>query len=366
MKDLMLYYHVPFCVSKCAYCAFYSTPQWDEPLLDSYTEALIRQTEGFEGSEGFLVTSVYFGGGTPTVLGALRLCRVLDAVKRCFKLKNGAEITLEANPKTVTYDDLCILRKAGFNRLSLGAQSFNDPTLRLLNRPHTADDFVACFKNARLAGFNNVSVDLIFALPNENEDALSYSVSRLIELKPKHISVYGLSLEEGTPLFENKEKYAFPAEDGEERQYCTLCKLLRDSGYSHYEISNFALDGYEAKHNTGYWKRVPYFGFGAGAHSFFRNRRFKTPRDVTAYTEKTKLGFLSPTDYENAEEITEAEAREEEIMLSLRLAEGAPIALEKVPSVIFETGCGVYENGRLSLTEKGFRVSNAIIGMLMN
>ncbi len=365
-KDLMLYFHIPFCISKCAYCAFYSTPKWDEALLDRYTNALISQVAAFVNSDDYKVSSVYFGGGTPTVLGAERLCRVLDAVKTAFLLYEDAEITLEANPKTIDEDGLKILRANGFNRLSLGAQSFNDSTLKLLNRAHTAADFEACFKSARNAGFDNINADLIFALPNESPEMLEYSIDRLSSLKPEHISVYGLSIEDGTPLFLRKKEYAFPTEEGEEAQYDMLCKKLNFAGYIHYEISNFAFKGKEARHNTGYWKRVPYFGFGAGAHSFFEGRRFSTPASITDYIEKSADGFLSPTDYAVAPIISATEAEEERIMLGLRLNEGVQIDESCVPPIITKQGLGVYQNGVLALTERGFRVSNTLINMILN
>lgn len=356
---LQLYFHIPFCVSKCAYCAFFSRPDCSDALMSEYTAALIRQTKAFP-AEKYKVSSVYFGGGTPTVLGATRLSSVLKAVLERFDVAENAEITFEANPKTVSLADLCTLKAAGFNRVSLGAQSFNDETLRLLGRAHTAADFTACYRNVRRAGFENVSADLIFALPNESTDKLVYSVKTLVGLEPEHISVYGLSVEEGTPLWRQKESLSFPDEDEEERQYNTLCRILADGGYEHYEISNFAKPGYAAQHNVGYWKRIPYFGFGAGAHSFYESRRFCTENDIAAYIENSKRGFLVPTGFDAAKPLSATEAQEERIMLGLRLAEGVRLDAA-VPPYITEGGFAVYENGRLSLTEKGFRVSNAII-----
>lgn len=366
LKDLMLYFHIPFCISKCAYCAFYSIPGWDEALLDSYTDALINQVFAFENSGDYKILSVYFGGGTPTILGAERLCRVLAAVKERFCIDSQAEITLEANPKTVDETGLRALKEGGFNRLSLGAQSFNDSTLRLLNRAHTAADFQERFASARRAGFDNISADLIFALPNENIKMLENSVNKLISLAPEHISVYGLSIEEGTPLYLRKKEYAFPTEEGEEAQYEMLCKLLGEAGYSHYEISNFATVGKEARHNTGYWKRIPYFGFGAGAHSFFNERRFATPASIADYIAKASGGLLAPTDYHSSKPVSAAEAEEERIMLGLRMKEGVKIDESRVPPIIIKQGLGVYQNGVLALTERGFRVSNTLINMILS
>lgn len=363
MKKLMLYYHFPFCLSKCAYCAFFSKAGIGDETVEEYTKALISQTEGFP-TDGIEVTSVYFGGGTPTVAGEKRLCEVLGAVKKRFSLSENAEITVEANPKTVSANGLRALRKAGFNRLSIGAQSFNDGTLKLLERPHNAADFVRCFEDARNAGFDNISADLIFALPGESTDMLMHSVRSLIELKPEHISVYGLSVEEGTPLWRKKESLSFPDEEEEERQYFLLCEALAKAGYSHYEISNFARPGYESRHNTGYWKRTPYFGFGAGAHSFYENRRFSSPCDIDAYIRESSHGCFAPTGFSSAAEISEAEAVEERIMLGLRLSEGVRID-GVIPPELTENGLAALKNGRVCLTEKGFRVSNAIIALFI-
>ncbi len=355
-KPLMLYYHIPFCISKCAYCAFYSKPCTDTATKEAYKCALIKQTAELE-YHGESVVSVYFGGGTPTVMGCEALCEVLEAVKARFSLAKDAEITVEANPKTVDFDGLLLLRKAGFNRLSLGAQSFNDRTLSLLERAHSSADFVQCFSDARRAGFDNISADLIFALPNESTEDFLYSLNTLISLSPEHISVYGLSLEEGTRLYREQNKYSFPDENEEERQYSALCEVLCRAGYVHYEISNFAKAGYESRHNSGYWKRIPYFGFGAAAHSFYGGKRFASVADIDTYISKPELTEL--------EEIDEAAAEEERIMLGLRLAEGIEYPFEKVPGYLFDEGY-IKKIGRcIALTEKGFRVSNRIISLLI-
>jgi len=364
MQNLMLYYHIPFCLSKCAYCSFYSVPKADEELKAKYTEALIRQTAGFYDKDKHLVSSVYFGGGTPSVLGCDNLARVLNTVLQSFTLARDAEITAEVNPCTVDRQGLYLLKSAGFNRLSIGAQSFNDKTLKLLNRAHSAEDFVKCYETARDAGFTNISADLIFGLPNETAEDLTYSLERLIGLAPEHISVYNLSIEENTPLFFKKDSYIFPNEDEEEKQYELLCGVLAKAGYKHYEISNFAKAGYEAQHNSGYWEGVPYFGFGAGAHSFYQNRRFDTKRDITAFINSAYGTALAPTRFDEAVELTEEELEEERIMLGLRLSKGVKIK-SPVPKYLIDTGLATYSNGTLALTEKGFRVSNAIIGMFI-
>ena len=364
MKDLMLYFHIPFCVSKCAYCSFYSIPKAKEELKEEYATALIRQTKLFENSDKYTVRSVYFGGGTPTVLGVDRLEKVFNSVFKTFNVINNAEVTIEVNPCTVDKQWLSLLKSIGVNRLSIGAQSFNDKTLKLLNRAHSADDFLRCYSQARKVGFSNISADLIFALPNETLADFTHSVNSLIELKPEHVSIYGLSVDEGTPLFKNKSSYAFPSEDEEEQQYEVLCELLKMAGYSHYEISNFSLPNYESKHNCGYWQRMPYFGFGAGAHSFFKCRRFEAARDVLAFIKNSHISFTAPTNYDTSVPLSEVEAEEERIMLGLRLKRGVEIT-KPVPKYLLDNGLVKKHGNTVSLTERGFRVSNSIIAMLI-
>lgn len=363
MEKLQLYYHFPFCLSKCAYCSFFSRAGVNDETIARYTDAVISQTKGFD-ARGYEICSVYLGGGTPTVAGAGRLAAILDCAHGSFKFSRDAEITVEANPKTVDLDGLSLLKSAGVNRLSIGAQSFNDDTLRLLNRPHTAKDFVRCFDLARKAGFDNISADLIFALPGENAERLMHSVRSLISLAPEHISVYGLTVEEGTPLWDKKESLSFPDEDEEERQYFLLCEELSKAGYGHYEISNYAKPGFESRHNIGYWKRTPYFGFGAGAHSFYKSRRFFTSCDIEAYIDNVRRVKALSAAFAEAKVIDDAEAEEERIMLGLRLSEG--IALDRrVPRRLIDEGLVAYKDGRVRITEKGFRVSNSIISQLI-
>ncbi|MBR6593967.1 MAG: radical SAM family heme chaperone HemW [Clostridia bacterium] len=363
-KKLMLYFHIPFCLSKCAYCAFFSAPCTDEALKAEYTDALIRQLTSFENAKDYSVSSVYFGGGTPTVLGPDRLVSVLSAAREVFCLEENAEITVEANPKTVTRDCLYSLRQGGFNRLSIGVQSFNNGTLKKLNRAHSAEDAVECFAMARSAGFDNISADLIFALPDEDVSELRHSLDSLIALRPAHISVYGLSIEAGTPLEQNYSSYSFPNEEEEERQYELVCRTLKAAGYGHYEISNFALPNKEARHNTGYWERTEYFGFGAAAHSFFKGKRFSSIAHTERYIALTKEGYLAPTDFDSSAVLSKTDAEEERVMLGLRLSHGVELDRGHVPDMLLREGLAEYSEGRVRLTEKGFRVSNAIIGIL--
>ncbi len=301
------------------------------------------------------------------MLGIDRLCKLLEAVKSKFKLEHDCEITIEVNPKTVDYDGLAKLREVGFNRLSVGVQSANDEMLRSIGRIHSFGDAVDCIENAKAVGFDNISADIIFALPSLTLDVLRDSVIKIMSTDVSHISAYSLQLEEGTPLYNRREDLSLPTEEAEEEQYNLLCALLSGNGFSHYEISSFCKDGKRSRHNLSYWKRVEYFGFGASAHSFYNNRRFSNVSDVNEYIRLTNIGLFAPTDYDKAQPISSDEALEESILLGLRTADGAliPDRAVKAAKQVSNLGYGSFVNGILALNSKGFRVSNAIIGKII-
>ncbi len=355
-KGLSLYVHFPFCVKKCAYCAFFSVPSNDETLFDSYAESCVRDIKAIPKS---VISTVYFGGGTPTVLGEKRLAKVLDAVFACHTVTENAEITTEANPGTVNADGLRTLRESGFNRLSLGLQSANDETLRRLGRIHDFRKFCDCYDDAAKF-FDNISVDVMFALPNDDPKPTFDFVK---ELSPKHISAYSLILEENTPLFKKQKDYVFPSEDEEEEQYAYLCAALSD--YEHYEISSFAKKGYESRHNSAYWKRSDYIGIGPAAHSFWKNRRFSCPNDIRSFINGPSFPF--DTDFETSPEISQEEAEEERVLLGLRLAEGVTIPQSAYGTAqkFVDAGYATLDNGVFAMNEKGFRISNYIISNIL-
>ena len=359
-ETVSLYLHFPFCVKKCAYCAFFSEPCRDEELKDEYAKALIRRIESMPQ---FGVKTVYFGGGTPTLMGPKRLCAVLDAVTGRCRVNRDAEITVEANPGTVDAEALASLASGGFNRISLGMQSANDRTLSLLGRIHNNGDFLRCFDDAAKC-FDNISVDMIFAVPGDEE---AETLEQIRRIAPKHVSAYSLMLEEGTPLYARRHEYVFPDEDAEEAQYDTICRALRDEGYTHYEISSFALPGYESKHNTVYWERGEYIGLGPGAHSFYKGRRFSVEKDTKKFIRNSCLPFLSDTDFESESPITPEEAEEERIMLGLRLKKGVMLKGKRLKAAAdaAKRGYGDIKNGVFALNEKGFRVSNAVIAKIL-
>lgn len=355
-NGLSLYVHFPFCVKKCAYCAFFSVPVNRDEIFDAYTDACVRNISSVPKS---VISTIYFGGGTPTVIGEKRLCRVLDAIYSSHSVSLGAEITVEANPGTVTPDRLKTLSENGVNRLSLGLQSANDETLKRLGRIHDRRKFFDCYNDASRY-FDNISVDVMFSLPDDDPSPTFEAVK---ELSPKHISAYSLILEENTPLFNDRAKYAFPSEDEEERQYELLCSAFSD--YEHYEISSFAKKGYESRHNSAYWKRSEYIGIGAAAHSFWKNRRFSYPNDIDGFIKSDVFPHF--TDFETAHEITADEAEEERILLGLRLAEGVSLdeTMMKQAEKFVSAGYAAINNGVFALNEKGFRISNYIISDLL-
>ena len=365
MNNIALYFHIPFCVKKCDYCAFYSLAGQDERLKQEYFDSLLRQLSFLDTEK--TVSSVYFGGGTPPTLGIGRLCKLLSAVKERFTLAKDCEITVEVNPKTVDIYGLTELRRVGFNRLSVGVQSANDAILASIGRIHSFSDAVECIANAHKAGFDNISADIIFALPSMTLDDLKNSVELIMSTNVTHISAYSLQLEEGTPLYNRREGLIFPTEGEEESQYELLCEALKANGFTHYEVSSFCKDGKRSRHNLAYWKRQEYFGFGASAHSFYGGRRFSNIADVNKYIELSKHGLYAPTDQKLACVIDEREALEESIMLSLRTSDGAliPPTAHDAAIRIASLGYGSFQDGVLALNSRGFRVSNAIISEII-
>ena len=281
-----IYIHIPFCRSRCSYCDF-ATGAYEGALAESYVRALVREIEAFEGaSPREAADTVYFGGGTPSLLTPAQVSRVLDAVRRRFDVDERAEVTLEMNPGTVTTDCLRALREAGVNRASFGAQTFDDRELRRLGRTHTADDTRKTLDGLREAGFDNVSFDLIAGLPGQTLEAWSRNLEEALRLSPEHLSLYLLEVHEGTPLAEQirEGRYAPPDPDLAAEMYRLMAGRTLEAGYEQYEISNFCLPGRESRHNLKYWTGAPYFGFGCSAHSFDgRAARWSNERDARAY-----------------------------------------------------------------------------------
>lgn len=321
---ISFYVHIPFCRRKCYYCDFNSYAGL-EHLFKPYIEALLREISclanlyGPEAGE-----SLYFGGGTPSLLPPELIRAVVEGLKENFGLLPGAEITLEANPGTVDKAFLEALLEIGVNRLSLGAQSFNEGELALLGRIHSPEEIEKAFREAREAGFGNVNLDLIYGLPAQSLDSWRVTLEKALELEPEHLSLYALTLEEGVPLAQRIASGELPApdEDLAAEMYCLAEELLEKAGYEHYEISNWAKPGFACRHNIRYWLNLPYLGFGAGAHSFRGDMRWHNVLHPGEYIEILSApeitGFPSPVACE-VEKITPAIEMAETVILGLRL-----------------------------------------------
>ena len=363
VHSLGLYLHIPFCKAKCIYCDFYSLPHSEE-RMDAYAAALRRDLiRRAPDAKDYTVDTVYFGGGTPSYLGAERLCRILETVFAHYRVEKAAEITTEANPDSAR-DAVALrqLRSAGFNRISLGMQSASDDELRLIGRVHTHRETVEAVSAARAAGFDNLSLDLIYGLPEQTAARWQENLRAAIALQPEHLSCYGLKIEEGTPLFFKKDGLFIPDDDAQAEEYLAAVGLLEEAGYRQYEISNFARPGRASRHNLKYWTMQEYLGFGPGAHSDFGGRRFAYARDLSAYIR-------------GEEHLSESacpaprEREEERVMLALRTAQGLDLSTlgedtreaEAVLEECARHGLAQGGNGRWRLTPQGFLVSNAVI-----
>lgn len=371
-KKLGIYVHIPFCKSKCEYCDFYSIGGGrDRRVTDDYLQALADHIrEAGRLAPEYLVDAVYFGGGTPSFFGADNLEKILDEIHKSFRLSIEAEITLEANPDSVTLQSMKKLVRAGFNRISIGVQSDDDAMLKKLGRPHNFHQAKQAMTFARQAGFGNISLDLMYGLPNQTLTAWKETVLRIVGLRPEHISCYALKVEEGTPLWSYKDLANLPDDDTQADMYLAASDILRDYGYEHYEISNFAKKDFRSKHNMKYWTGGEYLGFGPTAASDFAGKRFTIVRDLHGYIDgiAKKETVLS-----ECEPIPPRERAGEYVMLRLRTSDGIsaeeyerqylmPFApLEKAMKRFEEKGFAVYENERWRLTERGWLVSNQII-----
>lgn len=348
-----LYIHVPFCRRKCAYCDFYSLAA-SEDIIECYVKAVIRNIK----AQSRRYDTVYFGGGTPTLLSAEQVFRILSAAD----IAEGAEISAEANPDSADTEKLSGFRSAGIDRLSVGVQSFDGRELAALGRLHSPAQAENAVKNARRAGFENISLDIMLGIPYQTAETLSETLKRTAELSPEHISAYMLKLEEGTPLAEDPDLINKAADsDTLADLYLQTVNSLEGFGYGQYEISNFSKKGFECRHNLKYWRCEDYIGIGAAAHSCADGKRFAVPRDMVGFIDNERQPVIILDD--------DPCTTEEKMMLSLRLAEGFPISeagenserILKAAKPLEANGFLTIGNGSISLTAKGFLVSNEII-----
>lgn len=363
-----LYLHVPFCDGKCPYCDFYSRPA-DEEMMDAYAAAVKRTLLSYRSHTDRPVSSLYLGGGTPSLLGSRRLSDLLLWIRRIFPVLPGAEITLEANPTRDLSEVLAGAAEGGVNRVSIGLQSANDRELRFLGRKHSAWDVSRAAGQVRRAGIAALSLDLMLALPQQREEDIARSVSFCRENGADHVSAYLLKVEEGTPFGQKREQLQLPDDDRAADLYLFTCRSLEENGYRQYEISNFSRPGREGRHNLCYWHDEEYLGIGPGAHSFFEGRRFYYPRDLTAFLR----GEDPVSDGEGG-------SLPEYVMLGLRLTEGlkretmaarfgpdgarAFDALQEKARRYRPTGLLQPDEHRIALTPAGFLVSNELISEL--
>jgi oxygen-independent coproporphyrinogen-3 oxidase len=367
-EPLELYIHIPFCKRKCNYCDFLSF-SGKEYCVWNYLDALIRDLVRYGGQT---LSSVYIGGGTPSCVPLGFYDKLFACIRENYFLLPDAEITLEANPGTLTAAKAVEYKRAGINRLSLGLQSAVDSELQTLGRIHTFEDFLKSYEIARKAGISNINVDLMMGIPGQTGESLKTSLQRVALLHPEHISAYMLIVEEGTPFYDmyHENSAAFPDEETVSRMYETTVAFLGKKGYDQYEISNFARNGMVCKHNIGYWKRTPYLGIGLGAASLIDETRYRVTTDL--------LSYLKELSYESEEKLTIKDMKNETIMLGLRLKEGisytdlkdsfgegfAGYTVARLGKYV-EDGYMEHDYDRFFFTTKGYLVSNSILSELL-
>ena len=366
-----IYIHIPFCKQRCRYCSFFSST--NEEKKREYVDALCEELRMRKNYIESNVDTIYIGGGTPSTLQKEDFEKIFSTIKENFNVKDGAEITLEANPDDLSRDYLTMLRSLPFNRLSMGVQSFDDALLKKLGRRHDSARAKEAFSNARAAGFDNISIDLMFALPDSTPESWSNDLKNAIELCPEHISAYNLTYEEGTALYKAMQSGSIVPLDEDEnlQQFTMLIEALEAAGYCHYEISNFALPGRESRHNSSYWHNVPYLGCGAAAHSYDGVSRQWNVANIALYIRGIKEGT---PDYE-IEELTESERYNDAVLTRLRTRDGLPLDWfkenfqEKYIKYMLNAVAEHIERGTLTrtsndsirLTKKGIFISDAIM-----
>lgn len=321
MQVSSLYIHIPFCASKCYYCDFNSYVSTSD-VMDRYLLGLDRELQAVSDAYDHApLQTVFFGGGTPTMFDARQSERMMEMLHRHFKLADGAEVSVEANPGTVDLEKLNVLRDGGVNRLSFGVQSFDNDLLVKLGRLHDRDAVYRSWELARQAGFNSINLDLMFGLPGQSVETLEKTISALVELGPEHVSAYSLKVEEGTPFYTwfNRGQLILPPEEDEVTMYGVVMDSFERAGYDMYEISNFAKPGHRSRHNQVYWRNEPYMAAGSGAHGYVNGLRYVNQKNVPEYIETTLRGERPVTE---SETIPEQHRREDTMMLGLRLLEG--------------------------------------------
>ena len=371
-----LYLHMPFCVRKCAYCDFLSFPT-DQETQNLYTSRHREDIDAMGKKYGDIpVDTIFIGGGTPSVPDSALIVGIMEHVRKAFHVAEGAEISMEANPGTVTREKLTDYRRAGINRLSFGLQSANDRELKLLGRIHTWAEFLESFHLARECGFTNINIDLMSALPGQTRESWKDTLKRVTDLNPEHISAYSLIIEDGTPFGEKygseEGRKLLPDEDSEREMYHETKRFLRDCGYERYEISNYAKPGRACRHNIGYWTGLPYLGLGLGASSYMDGCRFAVNSDMKQYLEE------KPGMFTDVEKLTKKDMEEEFFYVGLRMTAGVSLpeferrfgvsAKDVYPGLMemfVEEKAAVFQGDRFVLTDYGLDVSNYIMAQFL-
>lgn len=381
VKELELYVHIPFCVKKCAYCDFLSAPAGEEER-QRYVETLLKEIQGYgKQYQDYCVTTIFVGGGTPSVLNGEQMKAIFNALRESFVIDTDAEITIEVNPGTVTEEKAEAWKQAGINRISIGLQSVNDEELRMLGRIHSYKDFLDTYHLLRDKGFYNLNVDLISAIPGQTLESWRKTLCKVAELKPEHISAYSLIIEEGTPFYtlygEDRQDAVLkslpqplPDEETERLIYEETETILQKYGYNRYEISNYAKPGYACQHNEGYWRRVNYLGIGLGASSLIENQRFRNLSEYDAYMDAIQN---QKSIHEEVESLSATDEMEEFMFLGLRMMSGISreefqknfgkeieTVYEKQIQQLKTDGLIEFVENRIRLTKRGIDISNYV------
>lgn len=371
-ESLGLYIHIPFCLKKCRYCDFCSSPSFGTEARERYIKRLTEEIGTYRAAGKLPVDTVFFGGGTPSLLTPRETEKILSAIAETFVVFPDAEISVEANPKTVTREKLSEYRRLGINRISIGLQSINENEQKILGRIHNADDFYRAVQDVASAGFDNFNVDIMYGIPAQTEESFARTLDTVLSVHPAHVSAYSLILEKGTPLYKERRTLPLPTEDEEIRMVDLLGEKLARAGIFRYEISNYAKAGYACRHNLKYWRGEDYIGVGMAAASCFRGVRYVNT------TKRDEYFSDSYAQYRQSETLTEADRRFEYVMLRLRLCEGFSLAdyrerfgadfrsgREEKLEELKNGGYMKEEGGRLFLTTAGLYVSNTILSQIL-
>jgi len=380
-RQMGIYIHIPFCVKKCSYCDFLSAPA-EADTIKAYVEAIILEIKASHTEIVVPVPTIFFGGGTPSIIEPQYIVRILEAIRDQFEVEPEAEITIECNPGTVSLKKLLAYKAAGINRISFGLQSADNIELKSIGRIHTYEQFQDSYEMARRAGFDNINIDLIAALPNQTIASWENTVRKVIDLQPEHISAYSLILEEGTKLYtviEMERTNGFdriPCDDNEREMYYLTNELLEKAGYVHYEISNYAMPGYECRHNLSYWAPDHYLGFGIGAASYVGDVRYKNIEDIKEYIKylsQTEIIDLSKIQVD-VNQLTTENKMEEFMFLGLRRIEGISLkefykrfgvryesVYGKLTKKFIEQELLLHTDDRIYLSERGIDMSNSVM-----